>query len=56
VQDAVGVGEERIAAFADEQPAGAGLDGRSGGVEADRGVLDELSPPGSRVWASLPVA
>src|SRR5262249_56288287 len=31
VHDAVGVGEEGVAAFADEQPAGAGLDGRGGG-------------------------
>jgi hypothetical protein len=41
VQDAVGVGEEGIAAFADEQPDRADLDGRGGAVEADRGVLDE---------------
>ena len=41
VQDTVGVGEEGVAAFADEQPAGAGLDGGGGGVEADRGGLDE---------------
>src|SRR5262249_41198207 len=42
VHDAVGVGEEGVAAFADEQPAGAGLDGHSGGVDADRGGLDEF--------------
>jgi hypothetical protein len=57
VQDAVGVGEERVAAFADEQPARAGLDGRGGGVEADRGVLDErFTAWFTRLGVALPVA
>ena len=42
VEGAVGVGEERVAAHADEQPDLAGHDGRGAGVvERDRGVLDQ---------------
>src|SRR5262249_60468196 len=41
VQDALGVGEEGVAALADEQPARAGLDRRGGGVDSSRGVGDE---------------
>jgi hypothetical protein len=41
VQDTVSVGEERVAAFADEQPAWAGLNGHGRGIEAHRGGLDE---------------
>ena len=42
VQDSFRVGEEGVAAYADEQPAGAGLDGNGRAVEAHRGCLDEL--------------
>ena len=41
MQDAVSVGEEGVAALADEQPAGAGLDRHGRGVEAHLGGLDE---------------
>jgi hypothetical protein len=41
VKGAVRVGEERVAAHADEQPDAAGLDGLCVGVEADRGAGDE---------------
>src|SRR5215470_8562026 len=41
VQDAVGVGEEGVAACADEQSAWAGLDRLGGGVEAHGSGVDE---------------
>src|SRR5207302_7606140 len=36
VKSAFGVGEERVAAYAGEQPDRAGLDGPGGGAEPDR--------------------
>jgi hypothetical protein len=45
VQDTVSVGEEGVAAFADEQPAWAGLDGRGHDVEVHLDGLDEHFTP-----------
>jgi hypothetical protein len=41
MQNTLGVGEEGVAALADEQPERAGLDGRGGGIEAHWGGLNE---------------